>query len=260
MLKELTICGIQFSTFNIMVSVGMISALLFLLWECKKQKLSNLYETKVITAYPFCVLFGVICAHMLDVYFHEGFFALFSNSIFRYGITFFGCLIAAIFYLFFHSIIVRLSYLYLLNMYLPLFAIGQAFGRIGCFLGGCCFGRPYEYIGVIYPENSFPYIVYRNVKLFPVQLLESVYLFIVFFIIIRFVKFKFRACVYLILASFGRFIFEFLRGDDRGRVLCDILTPSQLLSLFLFLFGMSIFLYVRDRKIVLCKSSNPANL
>lgn len=253
MLKELTICGIHFSTFNIMICVGMTSALLILIGECLKQKLNCESQTKVITAFPFCVLLGTLFAHLLDVFFHEGFFALFSDSIFRYGITFFGSLIATIIYLFVHAKIVHLNYVYLLNMYLPLFAIGQAFGRIGCFLGGCCFGKPCEYIGVIYPENSFPYAVYRDMKLFPVQLSESLYLFIIFFAI-KFVKFKYRACTYLTLMSLGRFIFEFLRGDDRGSIYGDIMTPSQLLSIFLFLFG--IFLYKNARKTILCEPSD----
>lgn len=47
----------------------------------------------------------------------------------------------------------------------------HAFGRIGCFFAGCCFGIPYNGIGaVVFPENSY---ALPDVSLFPVQLVEQ---------------------------------------------------------------------------------------
>lgn len=249
MLNEIEILSFKLSTFNLMMSLGLLSALLALLIECKKNKLNAVYETKVITAFPFGFLFGAFFAHIIDVYFHEGFFAIFSAAFFKYGITFLGSLIGGMLYLFLHAKITKLSYVYLLNFYLPLYALAQGFGRIGCFLGGCCFGKPCETFGLSYPEKTLPFSVYESAKLFPIQLIESCYLFIIFFAIIKFVSFNKRAATYLILMSIGRFIFEFARGDDRGSIFYNIISPSQFLCLCLFIVGSFIRKYQSSAKV-----------
>ena len=42
-----------------------------------------------------------------------------------------------------------------LSMLMPGMALGHAFGRVGCFLGGCCYGRVSDSpLAVVYPEGS----------------------------------------------------------------------------------------------------------
>ena len=100
---------------------------------------------------------------------------------------------------------------------------GHAFGRIGCFCGGCCYGILYEGFGHVIYKNTLSDVP-AGVGIFPVQLLEAFLLFVIFagFLVIflkkrrnlgEFTLFPF----YILTYSIVRFGLEFLRGDsERG--------------------------------------------
>ena len=55
--------------------------------------------------------------------------------------------------------------------------IMHAFGRVGCFFAGCCYGRPYKGFGAVtFPEGSQGP---SGVSLFPVQLVEAILVLII---------------------------------------------------------------------------------
>ncbi len=99
-------------------------------------------------------------------------------------------------------------------------SIAQVNGRVGCFMVGCCHGRPFS-LGGMYGDEHLEagYVNYlRGVRLFPVQLLESVWL--LFITVIALVlnltgKIPGEAFSWYIVAyGFGRFLIEFLRADS----------------------------------------------
>jgi prolipoprotein diacylglyceryltransferase len=101
----------------------------------------------------------------------------------------------------------------------PALAIGLAFGRIGCFLGGCCFGREVGDFGPL-----------------PVQLIESLFAFACFVFLLprRPGQDGSQICLFLVAYSSFRFFIEFLRGDpERGFWLYGWLSTSQIISLLL---------------------------
>ena len=110
----------------------------------------------------------------------------------------------------------------ILDLYAPYLALGQAIGRVGCFLNGCCYGKPVE--GGIY----FPI---HKAYLHPTQLYCSGGLFIIFLILKRYQRSSsipgLVFASYLILASALRFGVEFFRADHE-----------------VFFFGFSIFQFV----------------
>lgn len=120
----------------------------------------------------------------------------------------------------------------------PLF---HTFGRIGCFLGGCCYGIECS-VGFVYTQN--PIEIANGVRRFPVQLLEALFCFLLFltlFTLLRrgLCKGKLLA-LYLAVYAVGRFLLEFLRGDAyRGFVFG--LSTSQFISVLL-LVGTAVFL------------------
>ncbi len=120
----------------------------------------------------------------------------------------------------------------------PCIAAGHAIGRVGCFLGGCCYGLPTDLpVGVVFPEGSLPYAQYGSTPLHPTQLYEAAFLLLIFFLLMTMPQ-KGAFARYLILYGAGRFLIEFLRADDRGSLpLCPFFTPAQGISLVLILIG-----------------------
>ena len=120
----------------------------------------------------------------------------------------------------------RLPFLSLLDIFVPGLALAQGFGRIGCFLNGCCYGKPSSVFWAV----SFPFLDH---KVHPTQLYEALFCFALSFALLALLRLKFRsgtvAFVYFIAYPVGRFFLEFLRGDN-PKVLLN-LTLSQCLSI-----------------------------
>ena len=114
----------------------------------------------------------------------------------------------------------------------PLF---HAFGRIGCFLAGCCYGAEYHgALAVTFPENNQGKAP-ADVELFPIQLTEALLNIILWAILFTVYRRTSRRWLTsgLYLVSYGtiRFILEFFRGDlIRGSILS--LSSSQFISIF----------------------------
>jgi len=97
----------------------------------------------------------------------------------------------------------------------------QAFGRIGCLTTGCCHGSPNRWgicYGDKYKDTGYAYFM-EKIRLFPVQLIECIWLFSLAIIaIIGVLHFQHpgeNVSWYVIAYGFGRFFFEFMRGDPK---------------------------------------------
>jgi len=135
----------------------------------------------------------------------------------------------------------HLPVLKIIDLVIPFVALGQAIGRLGCFLNGCCYGRLSE-SGVYFPSL-------RQTRL-PTQLYSS-FLLLLIFVVLRFLQEKkirpgliFSA--YLFLYSTKRFFMEFLR-DDSPRVFFG-LTLFQIFCLLTFLIALALLRIISKRK------------
>lgn len=125
--------------------------------------------------------------------------------------------------------------------YLDLTATGLGvvliFGRIGCFMAGCCHGKPAS-SGIHYhkehAEMGFPYY-YLNTRLFPVQLLEA--LGVSLLVIFMLFSIRMQAApgtafaIYILGYGVLRFSLEFARGDI-ARPYYGPLSEAQWFSVF----------------------------
>ena len=182
-------------------------------------------ESKLLVAFPLMLLAGVVSAVVADALFTGDWRTWCACGTRRFGLTFMGFLLAVVLFLACYGRMSGIGGAYLLNALLPSLALGQAIGRIGCFLGGCCYGRPCAW-GVAYPEGNLPYSVYGNAPLFPVQLVEAVFLFLLFGVC-QTVPFRCRWWVYLGGVSAIRLGLDFFRGDLPTRA---GLSPQQLVA------------------------------
>lgn len=113
--------------------------------------------------------------------------------------------------------------------------VAHGFGRIGCFFAGCCYGKETSGpLGMKFPGLKNP--------VFPTQLYEAIFLFI-FFAVLCYLAFKVNTKgnlnmgIYCIGYGIFRFLIEFLRGDDRGK-LFNLLSPSQFWSIVMIIIGV----------------------
>ncbi len=135
-----------------------------------------------------------------------------------------------------------------LDLAMPGLALGQAIGRIGCFLAGCCYGIRYDGVcAVHFPSGSS---APAGVGLFPVQLVSVIANLLLMAILLVFLK-KNRirgrvTALWLMLYALGRGLIEIVRDDPRGNVW--IFSTSQFISLILFIIGAALFFYLTKHK------------
>lgn len=115
----------------------------------------------------------------------------------------------------------------------PYVALGHAFGRVGCFFAGCCYGLPSAEHGCVFPALG------DAVPRLPTQLYEAAFLVALFaFLLWLTPRRRFTGQVfwtYLAVYAAGRFLLEILRGDEvRGWVLWPWLHTSQAIAVLVF--------------------------
>jgi len=144
----------------------------------------------------------------------------------------------------------RLSFWSAGDLWAPSLALGQAVGRIGCLMAGCCYGRPTgSSWGLVFthPKSLAP----LNIPLYPTQLFEAFGLFVIFLILIFLHgKKKFEGQVfvwYLILHSTARLFIERFRGDERGFVPGTEMTATQLVAILILLGSVVMLFVLRSR-------------
>jgi phosphatidylglycerol:prolipoprotein diacylglycerol transferase len=143
------------------------------------------------------------------------------------------------------------------DAFAPGLAIGNFFGRQGCFAAGCCWGKPTTLPwGVKFSDLGHQITgVPTDTYLHPTQLYESFAMLLVFFFLFWLHKRKrFSGQVilaYALLYSVIRFAIEFVRDDPRGDVLglttLTGLSTSQLISIVIGICAL-ILLVVRRRR------------
>lgn len=142
----------------------------------------------------------------------------------------------------------RLHRDHLLDIYGVLTPLFHAFGRVGCFLGGCCYGVESAIGFTTYHNTVNPSI--NGVNRFPIQLVESGCNVLIFLLLLYFFRKRILherlIYVYMLIYPVVRFVDEFFRGDTY-RGLFFGLSTSQWISICLFVFAL-IMLPLKTRR------------
>lgn len=202
----------------------------------------------------------VVCAHLVDVIVHFRYYLENPVDILKFtkGIVFYGGLIGAIV---FPAVFLKLKKQPVLGMIdTPATYLGMGLlihRALGCFMAGCCFGRPTSCaLGVVFPPDAPASRLYGQVAVFPTQLFESFYGLIMLGAGLYWRNKKRKVygeiiALEITLYGIGRFIIEFFRGDDSARGVFSWISTSQIISIIMLLFaaGFWVFLF-RRRKLV----------
>lgn len=129
--------------------------------------------------------------------------------------------------------------------------IVHMFGRLGCFMAGCCYGKPSTGpLGITFTHEACQAPLHT--PLVPTQLLEAGYIFLVMVTLLiiksRFQKFYGQLfLLYLMLYAVGRSVLEIFRGDvARGFIVNGYLSHSQFIALVVV--AVAVVVYVRWSK------------
>ena len=165
------------------------------------------------------------------------------------GLMFYGGFILAMVFFFVWCRIHRERPLALADLMSTLVPLGHAFGRIGCFFYGCCYGKDSDaWCAVVFPAGSPSWYEHgrRAVSVLPTQLFEAAALLALFALLMAvYVRFRrYTTGIYLIGYAVIRFGMEYLRGDPRAAV--GPFSISQTISLAMAAFGV-LFLFVSVR-------------
>ena len=182
---------------------------------------------------------------------------LLSLDFLRSGGVFYGGLIGAVLTGYFLMKRYKLPWWKTADACAPGIAIGNFFGRQGCFAAGCCWGKPTSLPwGVKFTELGHQITgVPTDVYLHPTQLYESFAMLIVFsFLLWMYKRKRFSGQVillYALLYSVVRFAIEFVRDDPRGDIFglttLTGLSTSQMISLVVGI-AAAVLLIVRWRR------------
>lgn len=165
------------------------------------------------------------------------------------GFVVYGGILGGIFAGWLYCRIKKIRFLEYFDLMIPSVALAQGFGRIGCLLAGCCYGRETKgWPSITFHDSDF---APNDIALVPTQIYSSILDFMHFAVLLYIACHKKAdgqvAAWYMILYSIGRFILEFFRGDlIRGSV--GIFSTSQFISIFIFAAGILMFVGVSGKK------------
>jgi phosphatidylglycerol---prolipoprotein diacylglyceryl transferase len=217
----------------VVYSYGLMLAVAFIFTSSLAVRQAGKHGLNPDAVFNLCFLtfiFGIVGARALYVienihYYLKNPFEMIMLQ--RGGLSWFGGLILGVISSVVYLRIKKIPVYKALDLLSPFIALGQAIGRIGCLLNGCCFGKVSDY-GIYCPVHDS--------VLVPTQIYSSLALLLIF-IALRFLQdrpHKEGAIFfsYLMLYSVKRFFIEFWRADNA--IIIFGLTLFQLLSIAIF--------------------------
>lgn len=237
-------------TYGLFMALSFIAGLLILM------KLAPVYDitrAQVMDMGFIIVLWGIVGSRIFYVIMNISYYWSRPLEIFKIwqgGVVFSGSLIAAIFALFWFSRKQKISILAIGDFCAPAAAIGQGVGRIGCFMAGCCYGKPaglFWSVTFTHPGSLAPI----DIPLHPTQLYSSISgigIFIITLLITYRKKYEGQVFLwFLILHSTMRLFIERYRGDDRGFIFGSEMTFTQVFTMIILFAAVAGLFFIKSK-------------
>ena len=246
------------NTYGVFLALAFLCAILV---TVKLAERDGLPRQKIYDLSLWMLLASLIGSKILMLFtepeYRQNLWQLLSLDFLRSGGVFYGGLLGAVIVGYLLMRHYKLPWWRTADACAPGIALGNFFGRQGCFAAGCCWGEPTTLPwGVKFTELGHQITgVPIDTHLHPTQLYESFAMLIVFFFLLWLHKHrKFTGQVilfYALLYSVVRFSIEFVRDDPRGDIfgLTSLtgLSTSQMLSIVVGVTAL-ILLIIRSRR------------
>lgn len=247
MLPTFTVFGLTIPMYGVMTACGMLAAFILLMFTAKHVRFT---EDQILSAALWAIISGFLGAKIL--YWLVEIKQVIANPHYlletlREGFVFYGALLGGLGGVAIYAGKHKLPYLAFVDLFAPSLVLAHAFGRIGCFCAGCCYGVECDCaISVTFPEGA---IAPAGIPRLPTQLMESAFLFILSIVLVRMLKkekvFGVVTSWYMILYGVWRFVIEFFRADERGFI--GALSTSQFISIFAVAAGVVLLILVTKK-------------
>lgn len=233
--------------YGLMIMLGIIAGVWYLAWQGKRELKFTFDQanTLFILLFIAAIVGGKAFLILEDP---SGFLSNPKRLLTGSGFVFYGSFLFAVPVMLYYFRKQKLPVFAMLDIMAGTTCLVHAFGRIGCFLAGCCYGVPTDnFLGVIFTDpqcKADP----KGIPLHPTQLYESAWVFGIFIIILIVRKYrKFYGqlfFIYLILYAVGRFIIENYRADgQRGLLFNGLISHSQLIAVLIV--AVTSWFYIR---------------
>lgn len=232
LLPTFTVLGFQFYTFPFVILLALISSIATFMVAHKYEKFY------CVTIFKLCLpvlAFAALGSRLLSaVTLISVSNQSFGHNLLCGGAVFYGGLLGGAAGLLLMCRANHYEFLMFSDLFVTLLPVGHGIGRLGCYLNGCCYGRPFHgALAVAFVVDGV------ETTVFPTWFLETGFCFVLF------LYFQLahqnnavgnRTAIYCISYSIYRFHIEWMRGDEvRGQI--GFLSSSQVISLCVLLLG-----------------------
>lgn len=232
--------GININGYGLMIGLGIVAAVLLFTNRASKEGYD---EDSILNMIIIAIVSGVVGGKIL--YIITDIQAIIKEpemlKNFGSGFVIYGSIIGGVLAFYLYCKRKAWNFIKVFDIAIPSLPLAQGFGRIGCFLAGCCYGAVTDLpIGVEFKNSPF---APSGVHLHPTQIYSSIFDFALAAFLLWYYKREHRQgrvfAMYMIIYSIGRFLVEFLRDDPRGAV--GSLSTSQFISLFVLILGIGFY-------------------
>lgn len=246
----LTIGNITIHGYGLMIGIGFIAAYLTAEYRAKKRRMNS---DIVFSLFVSSVVFGLLGAKVF-------YWLTIMDEILENpkviadtmdGFVVYGGIIGGILAGYIVCRSKKVNFWEYFDLVAPSIALAQGFGRIGCLLAGCCYGRETACpLSITFQNSDF---APNGIALIPTQIYSSILDFLNFIALCLIARYAKRertvAGCYLVFYSIGRFILEFFRGDlARGSI--GALSTSQFISIFILAAGILMIAVKKKNRVI----------
>jgi phosphatidylglycerol:prolipoprotein diacylglycerol transferase len=208
------------------------------------------------------VFASILGSRLMYVVFHRGEMQTWIDlvAVWRGGLTMYGGVLAAMGAALVYVRRRGVAFLRMADVMAPSLGLGLMLTRIGCFLNGCCYGKPTELpFGVHFPDETFVGHLFQGAAVHPTQLYSAFTGLIILVALLAYDRSRRHEgqvfALYLVLDGAGRFGLDFFRYYEANVYVLGGLTISQLISVGLVFLGLLLWFYAR--RLPLAPDSRP---
>lgn len=252
MTDSINLFGYDIPLYGLFFFIGIFLAVLVAVLLTKKKNPVPLYD--MVCSAVYIMIGAIIGAKLLFILVSLD--SIIENKlsliqVIKGGFVFYGGFIGGLLGLIIYAKQFKMALSPFMDLYATVVPLGHAFGRVGCFFGGCCYGIEHDGFFSVTYTDTLNAATPLNTPLLAIQLIEALALLCLFIVLlITYLTTKKRGLtptLYAIIYPIIRFVLEFFRGDRERGTFLNIST-SQWISIAIFACAIAYLVYSSKRE------------